>query len=146
MTPILAVHLLTGHPVVVQFALVVILLRAQGLQGQLELLPVQRVFNAQLLNTHTHTWKCAHRDNHPKSVYYMPHPQGRTETQLAWQQGLLPSIWWTAYKVQYVWPEWLQSTKRGRFKIKCCEYLMEYMGSEHLKSDAEMHRASTILP
>lgn len=54
MTPILAVHLLTGHPVVVQFALVVILLRAQGLQGQLELLPVQRVFNAQLLNTHTH--------------------------------------------------------------------------------------------
>lgn len=40
---------LTGHPVVVQFALEVVLLRPESLQGELELLPVQRRLHAELL-------------------------------------------------------------------------------------------------
>ena len=40
---------LTGDPVVVQLALAVLLFGAQCLEGQLQLLPVQRVLNAKLL-------------------------------------------------------------------------------------------------
>ena len=42
---------LTCHPVVVQLSLIVLLLWAEGLQSQLQLLSVQRVFDAQLLKT-----------------------------------------------------------------------------------------------
>lgn len=41
---------LTGHPVEVQLSLIILLLWAEGLQSQLQLLLVQWVFNAQLLN------------------------------------------------------------------------------------------------
>lgn len=44
---------LTRHPVVVQLSLVILLLRAKGLQSQLQLLLVQWVFDAQLLHTAT---------------------------------------------------------------------------------------------
>lgn len=43
---------LTRHPVVVQLSLIILLLRAECLQSQLQLLSVQRVFDAQLLNIH----------------------------------------------------------------------------------------------
>lgn len=38
--------LLTHHPVVVQLSLIVLFLWAQGLQSKLQLLPVQRMFDA----------------------------------------------------------------------------------------------------
>lgn len=44
---------LTGHPVVVQLSLVILLLWAKGLKSQLQFLLVQRVFDAQLLQTDT---------------------------------------------------------------------------------------------
>lgn len=44
---------LTRHPVVVQLSLIILLLWAECLQSQLQLLFVQRVFDAQLLNIHT---------------------------------------------------------------------------------------------
>lgn len=44
---------LTGHPVVVQLSLAILLLGAKGLKSQLQLLLVQRVFDAQLLQTST---------------------------------------------------------------------------------------------
>lgn len=43
--------LLTRHPVVVQLSLIILLLWAEGLQSQLQLLSVQWVFDAQLLNS-----------------------------------------------------------------------------------------------
>lgn len=46
---------LTRHPVVVQLSLIILLLWAEGLQSQLQLLFVQWVFDAQLLNIHQKT-------------------------------------------------------------------------------------------
>lgn len=46
---------LTRYPVVVQLSLIILLLRAQGLQSQLQLLFVQWVFDAQLLHMHKTT-------------------------------------------------------------------------------------------
>lgn len=47
--------ILTCHPVVVQLSLIILLLGAECLQSQLQLLSVQRVFDAQLLNMHRKT-------------------------------------------------------------------------------------------
>lgn len=44
---------LTGHPVVVQFALQVLLAGHERLQGELQLLPVERLLHAEILRGNT---------------------------------------------------------------------------------------------